>query len=88
MSAEEHKAKAKRSIRCFVLTVSDTRDEATDTSGQLIKLQWMKASACWIQDCCDEPVKLKSAEKRLPILKWRQSSSMAVRISPITHRSS
>jgi molybdopterin adenylyltransferase len=37
MSVEEHKAKAKRSISCFVVTVSDTRDEATDTSGQLIK---------------------------------------------------
>jgi molybdenum cofactor biosynthesis protein B len=37
MSVEEHKAKVKRSIRCFVLTVSDTRDESTDTSGQLIK---------------------------------------------------
>jgi len=37
MSVEEHKAKAKRSISCFVVTVSDTRDETTDTSGQLIK---------------------------------------------------
>jgi molybdopterin adenylyltransferase len=39
MSVEEHKAKVKRSIRCFVLTVSDTRDATTDTSGQLIKSQ-------------------------------------------------
>lgn len=39
MSVEEHKAKGKRSIRCFVLTVSDTRDETTDQSGQLIKTQ-------------------------------------------------
>lgn len=39
MSVEEHKAKGKRSIRCYVLTVSDTRDETTDTSGQLIKEQ-------------------------------------------------
>src|SRR5439155_4535562 len=37
MSVEEHKAKGKRSIHCFVVIVSDTRDEATDTSGQLIK---------------------------------------------------
>jgi molybdenum cofactor biosynthesis protein B len=37
MSVEEHKAKGKRSIRCFVVTVSDTRDETTDTSGQLIR---------------------------------------------------
>ncbi|MBM4264379.1 MAG: molybdenum cofactor biosynthesis protein MoaB [Deltaproteobacteria bacterium] len=39
MSVEEHKAKGKRSIKCYVLTVSDTRDETTDTSGQLIKEQ-------------------------------------------------
>jgi len=39
MSVEEHKAKGKRSIGCFVLTVSDTRDESSDTSGQLIKSQ-------------------------------------------------
>jgi molybdenum cofactor biosynthesis protein B len=37
MSVEEHKAKGKRSLNCFVVTVSDTRDETTDTSGQLIK---------------------------------------------------
>jgi len=41
MSVEEHKARGKRSIRCLVLTVSDTRDEATDSSGQLIKTQLM-----------------------------------------------
>jgi len=32
----EHKAKAPASISCFVLTVSDTRTDATDTSGRLI----------------------------------------------------
>ena len=32
----EHKAQAPRSIRCFVLTVSDTRTEATDTGGRTI----------------------------------------------------
>jgi molybdenum cofactor biosynthesis protein B len=37
MSVEEHKAKSKRSIQCFVVTVSDTRDETTDESGQLIR---------------------------------------------------
>jgi molybdopterin adenylyltransferase len=37
MSVHEHKERAKPSIRCFVLTVSDTRNEATDTSGQAIK---------------------------------------------------
>jgi molybdenum cofactor biosynthesis protein B len=37
MSVHEHKEKARKSIRCFVITVSDTRDETTDTSGQAIK---------------------------------------------------
>jgi molybdenum cofactor biosynthesis protein B len=34
MPADEHRARAPRSVRVFVLTVSDTRTEATDTSGQ------------------------------------------------------
>ena len=37
MSVHEHKEKGKKSIGCFVITVSDTRDETTDTSGQAIK---------------------------------------------------
>ncbi|MGH7769242.1 MAG: MogA/MoaB family molybdenum cofactor biosynthesis protein [Candidatus Binatia bacterium] len=37
MSVAEHKEKSKKSVGCFVLTVSDTRDETTDQSGQLIK---------------------------------------------------
>jgi len=37
MSVAEHKAKGKKSIRCFVITVSDTRSETNDTSGQTIK---------------------------------------------------
>ena len=37
MSVHQHKEKAKKSVGCFVLTVSDSRDETTDHSGQLIK---------------------------------------------------
>src|SRR5438093_10988799 len=37
MSVTDHKAKGKRSINCFVVTVSDTRAETTDESGRLIK---------------------------------------------------
>jgi molybdenum cofactor biosynthesis protein B len=36
MSQAEHKARAPQSVRCFVLTVSDTRTEDTDTSGRAI----------------------------------------------------
>ena len=36
-SAEAHRASAPDSVRCAVLTVSDTRDAATDSSGTLIR---------------------------------------------------
>jgi molybdenum cofactor biosynthesis protein B len=36
VSQQEHKAVAPSRVRCFVLTVSDTRTEATDTSGNAI----------------------------------------------------
>lgn len=36
VSQHEHKSAAPRRVRCFVLTVSDTRTEATDTSGRAI----------------------------------------------------
>jgi molybdenum cofactor biosynthesis protein B len=32
----EHKALAPRSVRCYILTVSDTRTDATDASGRAI----------------------------------------------------
>ena len=37
MSATEHKAQAPRAVRCYVLTVSDTRTADTDTSGRAIR---------------------------------------------------
>jgi len=36
-SHKEHKDQARRQIRCGVITVSDTRTEETDKSGQLIQ---------------------------------------------------
>ena len=36
MSQAEHKANAPRSVRCFIVTVSDTRRDETDTSGRAI----------------------------------------------------
>ncbi len=36
VSQREHKSGAPGTVRCFVLTVSDTRTEATDTSGRAI----------------------------------------------------
>lgn len=37
MSLADHKAAAPASVSCFVLTVSDTRTPATDTSGRAIR---------------------------------------------------
>ena len=37
MSQEEHKAHAPASVRCYVLTVSDSRTEQTDTGGRSIR---------------------------------------------------
>ncbi len=37
MSAEEHKARSVKTVKCFVVTVSDTRNVSTDQSGQLMK---------------------------------------------------
>lgn len=37
MGAHEHRAHAKRRVACAVVTVSDTRDESTDTSGRTIR---------------------------------------------------
>jgi molybdenum cofactor biosynthesis protein B len=36
MSQDEHKARAPRSVRCFVITVSDTRTDDNDTGGRAI----------------------------------------------------
>src|SRR3954454_10194962 len=36
MSVTEHRTHAPASVRCAVITVSDTRTEATDTSGRAI----------------------------------------------------
>jgi len=36
VSHQSHKAEGPRSVSCFVLTVSDTRTDATDTSGRSI----------------------------------------------------
>jgi molybdenum cofactor biosynthesis protein B len=35
-SADEHRATSPSSVRCFVLTISDTRNEASDTGGAAI----------------------------------------------------
>ncbi len=62
MSVHEHKEKGKKSIRCFVVTVSDTRDENTDTSGQTIKklLTGEGHQATGYRIVKDEPTQIES----------------------------
>lgn len=36
MSVTEHKAQAPREVRCYVVTISDTRTDETDTGGRAI----------------------------------------------------
>jgi molybdenum cofactor biosynthesis protein B len=62
MSVHEHKEKGKKSIRCFVITVSDTRDENSDTSGQTIKKFLADAGhqTNGYQIVKDEPLEIKA----------------------------
>jgi molybdenum cofactor biosynthesis protein B len=62
MSVHEHKEKAQKSVRCFVITVSDTRDESTDTSGQTIKqcLSGEGHHAAGYRIVKDEPVQIEA----------------------------
>jgi len=63
MSVHEHKQKGKKSIRCCVITVSDTRDESTDASGQTIKkfLGDEGHQAAGYQIVKDEPLQIETA---------------------------
>lgn len=36
MAVSHHRAHGAKTVRCFVITISDTRDESTDTSGKTI----------------------------------------------------
>ena len=60
MSAEHHKAHAPRVVRVFVLTISDTRTEETDTSGKLA-LELLRAAGHQVAGykiLTDEPIEV------------------------------
>lgn len=65
MSTQEHKAAAPRVVGCMVITVSDTRNEETDKSGQLMKqlLQEAGHHTVLYQIVKDEPQEITSAVK-------------------------
>ena len=63
MSDVEHKAQAPTVVRCFILTVSDTRTPDTDTSGRAI-LELLEAAGHVVIDYAivkDEPAQVTSA---------------------------
>lgn len=49
MSVEEHRKEAPKTVSCMVITVSDTRTEETDKSGQLI-MQLLKENGYQLAD--------------------------------------
>ena len=67
MSVSQHKEKAKRELACFVVTISDTRDETTDQSGQLIKalLAEERQRLAGYKIVKDEPSQIKSLLEEL-----------------------
>jgi molybdopterin adenylyltransferase len=62
-SAHEHKAHAPASVNAFVITSSDTRNEASDDSGRLIKEKLEQAghTVCGYRVVRDEPSELHDA---------------------------
>ena len=67
MAVTEHKDKAHRTVRCAVITASDTRTEETDTSGQKIKdlLAANNHAVVSYQILKDEPVQIAAAVRAL-----------------------
>src|SRR2546422_8187286 len=67
MAVTEHKDKAHRAVRCGVITASDTRTAATDTSGQRIKdlLATQNHPVMSYQVLKDEPVQIAAAVRAL-----------------------
>lgn len=49
MSVEDHRKEAPRTVSCMVITVSDTRTEETDKSGQLM-IQFLKDNGYQVAD--------------------------------------
>jgi molybdenum cofactor biosynthesis protein B len=67
MAVHEHKNKAQRTVRCAIITLSDTRDETTDKSGQRIKalLAEYEQPVVSYQILKDEPDQLTAAVRAL-----------------------
>ena len=62
----EHKARAPHAVRCYVLTVSDTRTEETDTSGRVIAALLTRAGHAVVGHAIvkDDPALVRSTVER------------------------
>ena len=66
MSHVEHRAASPQSVRCYVVTVSDTRNEETDTSGRAIARMLIAAHHELVGRAIvrDEPGQVRNAIER------------------------
>lgn len=67
MGVHEHHARGKKHVACAVLTVSDTRTEANDTSGARLKELLAGAGHRVLRYCIvrDEPLQIREELQRL-----------------------
>ncbi len=65
--AEQHKSEAPQSIRCAVITVSDTRTLENDSGGALVVERLEAAGHCAVERCIvpDEPDRMRPALESL-----------------------
>lgn len=66
-TSAEHKAQAPSSVRCAVITVSDTRTVETDTGGQILAERLTSAGHSIVQRCIipDEPDSMRAMLQQL-----------------------
>ena len=66
-TSAEHKAQAPSSVRCVVITVSDTRTIETDTGGQLLAGRLTAAGHAIVLRCIipDEPDRMRAVLRQL-----------------------
>jgi molybdenum cofactor biosynthesis protein B len=87
MAVHEHKQRGKKAVVCFIITVSDTRDESSDQSGQLVKslLSEHGHVTAGYRIVRDEPTQLKSlleevlAEKGVEVILLNGGTGIAPR---------
>ena len=91
MSHQAHRAASPTHIRCYVLTVSDTRTEENDTGGRLLceLLEGDGHEVLGHAIVPDEPSTLRGAiEQQLDALPWQQFSSIKMTLDVLFASSS